>query len=549
MTKFNIINSDDACLACVKKYQAKHGLSRGDKFELPCQGIPKLYSEDLSIKTMLDPVEWAAKVLDWHCLDADKIIWERKDPIQKARFEERFGSDIPSRYHRPYQAEMLRCTSQNRIYRCGRQIGKTEVLVVYILFTMFTNKKFPVLVVTPRQSQITMIFNRIEEFFKNNPDLQNSVKRQVRSPNAEIELYNGSSVKGFTAGTGGGNQGVSIRGQTAKLLVLDEADYLEDEDMASIMGVIAANPDAVTWMSSTPTGKRQKYYELCNNRKWKEFFYPSYVNPHFTKEADDNFRAIFTKTMYEQEIKAEFGQDMAGVFLPEFVDRAEFDYHYYDSLPQTNYRYTIGVDWNDYKNGTSIVVCGLNTDTGVVSVIERHSITREGWTQLSACDKIRDLNRKWNPDLIYIDSGYGATQHELLKLFGVQARQAGDAGHPADKRLSNIIRQYQFGGNIEIFDPFTKQPVPKQAKAYLVETAVRFFENGNIRFSKHDVKLKSELLAYVVDRISSNGVPVYCTNNESIGDHNLDAFMLAIVGFALEKVRSQDPHWYTPTVV
>ena len=42
-------------------------------------------------------------------------------------------------YHRPYQATMLRCTAKRKVFRTGRQIGKTEVLVIAILFNIFNN--------------------------------------------------------------------------------------------------------------------------------------------------------------------------------------------------------------------------------------------------------------------------------------------------------------------------------------------------------------------------------------------------------------------------
>ena len=37
-------------------------------------------------------------------------------------------------------------------------------------------------------------------------------------------------------------------------------------------------------MSSTPSGKREKFYENCHSKKWKEFHFPSSINPNWNPE-------------------------------------------------------------------------------------------------------------------------------------------------------------------------------------------------------------------------------------------------------------------------
>ena len=126
------------CFGCIKGYKKKHGLRRGGEFEIRCNGIPDLNSDpnlfhglsekDIkTAKTVLDPVAWAIEVLDWHCLDPDGEIWKRKNPAEYYDWKIK-NPDTSilghSRYHRPYQAEMLRCTSKRKVFRVGRQAGK-----------------------------------------------------------------------------------------------------------------------------------------------------------------------------------------------------------------------------------------------------------------------------------------------------------------------------------------------------------------------------------------------------------------------------------------
>ena len=154
---------------------------------------------------------------------------------------------------------------------------------------------------------------------------------------------------------------------------------------------------------------------------------------------------------------------------------------------------------------------------------------------MAACQKIIEMNRKWIPEYIYIDRGYGNTNFEILKKYGYEALNSRGKGPlHVDSRLANRVKQYDFGSQLEIRDLHTKQPVKKHAKPFLVENSVRKFENGVIAFPKSDDQLKAELVGYIIDRITTTGIPVYKQGNEKVGDHTLDALMLSLVAFELE---------------
>jgi hypothetical protein len=123
MSIIDLNQCDKTCFGCIKGYRDKHSLKIGQKFEVRCSGIPKDHiplpilqsikpEERNMAKGLLDPVTWAANTLDWHCLDPDGDIWKRKNPdeyydwIEKNPDKNILGH---SRYHRPYQATMLRC--------------------------------------------------------------------------------------------------------------------------------------------------------------------------------------------------------------------------------------------------------------------------------------------------------------------------------------------------------------------------------------------------------------------------------------------------------
>lgn len=552
---FDLNECAQDCFECIKAYKKKHRLSglEENPFRISCNGIPKQYvTEDLysvlpaeQVKTaeiMLDPVAWAREVLDWHCLDPDGEVWKRKNPKEYYDWIKKHpGEDIlgHSRYHRPYQALMLSCSSQYKAFRIGRRAGKTETLVISILYNMFVKPNIPEgegfksIVIAPYQEQIDGIFKRIDQLINLNTSTSNAIKRYVKSPSYRLELYNDSMVKGLTAGTKSGGNAASVRGSDANQLVFDETDYLSQADINAALAVTIDHPNATVWMSSTPSGARSKFYENCNSRLYKEFHFPSSVNPMWNKETEVFFREGLTEIAYSHEILAAWGEQEEGVFQNVYVEAAQDDFEY-KSLPRDpNWRYTLGVDWNDVKIGTSIVVLGFNPLAQRFYLVDKQKVSRDGWNQTAACRKIVELNQFWRPEWIYVDTGHGSTQIEMLKLLGWESLQRNGVSHP-DSRLKDIVKGYSFGSTVEIFDLVTKQPIKKPAKPFLVENTVRKFEHGVFSYPKSDSLLTKQLNGYIVDHTTTSGVPVYKASDETVGDHDLDALMLAFVAFTLE---------------
>ena len=543
------------CTGCVKHYIGKHRLGKGDKFAIPCKGIPLEYlpngimshveDKDMAI-AMFDPLMWARKFLDWHCIDPDGEEWKRKTlegslPTGFATWEP--GTKQTSVFHRPYQAEMLQCSSKYKVYRIGRQAGKTEVMCIAILHAIFTHKNFRCVVVCPYDAQVELIFERLRIMIDGNANLSNSVKRKVKKPTHTIELHNGSVVIGFTAGTKSKQEAGASRGQPANMLVFDEADYLSAGDLDAALMTIANFPEATVWMSSTPTGKRDRFYETCRSPLYREFHFSSHVNPNWDEAKDAFAKNQLTVDGYKHEVLAAFGEQEEGVYQSHYIEAAQGEYKYGDYKPNPNWVYMMGVDWNDVKIGTTICVIGYDPLSNMLRVVEKVVMNRSERTQLSACQRIAELNRLWAPCSIYVDRGFGTTQVEILHKFGWDALKT-DGPHSPNARLREIVKPYDFGGNVEIRDLFTKQPIQKKAKPFLVENSVRRFEQGMFQYSKFDEVLTKSLLGYIVKRVSATGIPIYEEQDLQAGDHWLDAVNLALVAFTLEKTDFGRPKFY-----
>lgn len=442
------------------------------------------------------------------------VLWSRTETQWVARW---------------YQDFMIRCTALRKVSRIGRRAGKTESICIRMLHYAYTNENVNILVIAPYKNQVGLIFDKLDTFMGKSDSLKASIKRNTKNP-YRVEFHNGSKILGFTSGTRTGSKSTGIRGQDAHMILIDEADYLSPSDFEVILAIQASRPDVQIWASSTPTGKREMFWRFCNETQlgYKEFHFPSSVSPSWSVQTERMERAQYSDAGYKHEFEAEFGDVAEGVFLRKFVDASIQDYPVNKIRRNPESLYTIGVDWNTSKNGTCIIVTewnkSLNGGRGAFRVVGKNVITQEEFTQVRSCEEIIRLNEIWNPEAIYVDQGYGHTQIEMLRKYGIENPNSG---------LINKIKGIYFGDRMEIRDPVTKQMVKKHMKPFMVNLAARRMEDGQVIFPEsEDIKngLVGQIRDYTVIRTTALGQPIYSDE----ADHAIVAWMLSILAATME---------------
>jgi replicative DNA helicase len=433
---------------------------------------------------------------------------------------------------RAYQILILRHPSLRKVLRAGRRLGKTFTLAIQLLHYSYTHKDGRCLVVAPMKTQVELIYQEILRIASKNEIVMNSMTRKVTSPQFMMEFSNGSTIRFFTSGMRSGGKSDVARGQEAHLIILDEMDYMHSGDLDALYAMLQKTaedqPDKVMIGASTPTGRREKFWEWCNSSRFQEFWFPSYVNPFFSKDQEDEFREQYSEIGYRHEIEADWGEDSEGVYPRKYVDMAFVDpgWKYNAEVTSARSFFTIGVDWDKYGAGTNIVIVEACNDTyederfrGRTRVCYREEIPRSEYTLTKAVDRIMELNKIFQPKHIYVDRGFGEVQVELLHKAGVENPQT---------KLRERVKGVSFAETIEVKDPYTQLPVKKEMKPFMVDNLRQYLEKEKILFSESDEELYLQLISYIVVRTTQTGRPVFEAGGSAM-DHAHDALMLALL--------------------
>lgn len=510
------------CKKCHEDYQKKYP---GKPFHVVCQGIydetdvqnvaTKADMHEDEVRDILNPLHWATK----HIRVTDD------------------NGDIKPFIARDYQEGVLACTAERKVDRMGRGMGKTLLGVIEELHKVTTRKNYPILILCPAKAQAQKWYDDILWQCENDPDLSETIKAKRQQPYFRIEFQNDSTISIFTAGSSSGRDADVIRSQSPRRVRLEEQDLLNEGDYKAVMPLLRRYKKSEFHGASTPTGARSQYWSMCVKLSdYREFYAPITIHPDWSDEMEEACRReARTEEVYRHEFLAEFGDLAQGVFKAHYVDLSRVNYKYKHCRYIQNKKYFMGVDWNGQGTGTKIRIIEYDEVTKKRRVVEADTVDGPTATTQTSLDLIRDKNRYWHCEEIYIDRGFGNVQDEMLRLMGKKATNVDD------KRLMEI-KVIDFGaeiktnklvpnrGNTKYLD---KEEDKRRTKPFMVEGAVMCLENGFFEFSDVDDILDAQLRAYRVKTWSQHGFAnTYEAGKE--GDHDLDATMLALLGVELK---------------
>lgn len=324
---------------------------------------------------------------------------------------------------------------------------------------------------------------------------------------------------------------------------------MSESDFDTVTTIAAERSDIGIFLSSTPTGRRSKFYLACTNKEmgYTEHYHPSTHNPNWCDEMEAEFRAQLSEQGYVHEVLAEFGTQETGVFNKEALDYAVsidqyaynkldyfqeklikdeamdveiYDYDIDNPAPRNILR-CVGVDFDKYQASSSIIVLDYDIVRRMFKVIKRLEVPRGEYSYDNALNTILEVNHIYNPSWIYCDRGSSEYIIERLHIIGKERPETG---------LSNKVKGFQFGQKIDITNPVTGEVVKEHFKPFMVSQLQITFERKKMILSNFDEVLFKQLIDYEVERVSRDGRPIFSNENE----HYVDAFGLAHLAFVLE---------------
>ena len=216
----------------------------------------------------------------------------------------------------PFQKEAVKDINDNRrvIVKAGRQVGKTTMIVGYILwYVLFNEDKF-VAILANKAPTAREILNRIKIAYEALPLwLQQGVKTWNKG---DIELENNCRIMATSTASS------AIRGYAISLLYLDEFAFvpsnIAEEFFTSVYPTISSGTQSKILISSTPNGMNHFYRMWTEAVEGQSGFKHIEANwrqvPGRDQAWADDQRRILKDEKFLQEMECEF-MGSAGTLL------------------------------------------------------------------------------------------------------------------------------------------------------------------------------------------------------------------------------------------
>jgi phage FluMu gp28-like protein len=279
----------------------------------------------------------------------DRFLKSLEDPVAFAR-------DFLEFQPFTYQTEFLRDQSPLIAACCGRQVGKTTLAAIKALHHALSNRFVRVLVVSAGLRQSMILFDKITALID-----ACIPARALRtySTRTRVRFANGSEIVALPCG----RDGSTLRGYTADLVILDEANFIPRIVIESVIRpTLITRPKARMIMISTPWMKDHPFYEAMNNAGlgFKTYSWPTRMNPLVGQERLERERLTIGEYDFNREYNSIFQDDEFTYFSSSLVLACADDYELdnNETAPKLarNGEYHIGIDFGKHGDHSAIVI-------------------------------------------------------------------------------------------------------------------------------------------------------------------------------------------------
>lgn len=341
----------------------------------------------------------------------------RKDPVLFA--EILCGTELTD-----YQKEMIRDEHKRVIFCCGRQVGKTTVTSIKALWRAYCFDNQDIMIISATERQAEIVYRKIMDIVLANPIIRRDVNRLTMR---RMEFKNGSIIRCLPAGV----SGETIRGYTCDMVIVDEAQSVNDDVFVSIMPALMVKRGQLILMGTPSKGKTGFFWKAWIDDEFSKHRVPSVASPFISKDEVEVFRRIKGEIAFKREILAEFVDADDAFFDLDLVKNAMILKR--KTAPQEGYIYYMGIDWARYGSDyNAVVVVGI--DENGEEIAEMHNFWIRGKRPMNdVIGWIVNKIEKWKPLYVYADAtgGWGAAVDRLREAL-------------EEKKIMTTVKDFNF---------------------------------------------------------------------------------------------------------
>ncbi|MEZ5151672.1 terminase large subunit domain-containing protein [Rhodococcus zopfii] len=257
----------------------------------------------------------------------------------------------------PHQIELARSPAKIRAVCSGRQAGKSRTLAVLALHQAFSVPGSKTLVLSAGEEAAKLVLASIAELLSS-PLLAGAAVEENKS---RILLSTGSEIVSAPASTR------QVRGRSIDLLILDEANFMDEALWTAAKFTVIARPGSRIVMASSPWTRDHFFHRqwqigrIDPTARAESFHWPSTASPLVDAELLEDFRKTMTSREYAREVLAEWIDDQGAYFTASELDDNTADYAL--TPPERAYGQiaVAGVDWG-FNDSNALVLLGVLDD-------------------------------------------------------------------------------------------------------------------------------------------------------------------------------------------
>lgn len=284
----------------------------------------------------------------------------------------------------PTQRDWLIADAKIKTASCGRRWGKTEAAAIDAATMAIASPGSVQMIVSPTYDQSRLIFDSVERLITGSKITRGMVK-VTKTPYPKLAISR-SLIMARTADEDGRN----LRGHSADRVIVDEAAYVRDCVIQEVIAPMLADRNGQLVMVSTPFGKNHFYRTFLRGieskgRDYASFTFPSWSNPHISREYIERQRSEVSARQFAVEYEAQFLDDVSSVFPWEDINAAVElrRMHATDAGPEGAASHCeeliiAGIDWARYSDYTAVIAVGISENGTRVIAMDRFN--GMGWS-------------------------------------------------------------------------------------------------------------------------------------------------------------------------